>query len=107
MGISSRKRVLVAGGGIRLDAFEEVFTKEYVKEYRLIDVRLTEQLKSGTIEINDGCVKITKKGKKIADFSKKFRHHFLPKNRLLMGEYSPDLTVPFKANIKHSNYECN
>jgi hypothetical protein len=36
------------GGGIRYAAFEQVFTQEYLKEHRLVDVRLTEQLESGT-----------------------------------------------------------
>ena len=30
------------GGGIRADSFADVFTKEYMHEYRLVDVRLTE-----------------------------------------------------------------
>lgn len=94
------------GGGIKLDAFEDVFTKEYVKEHRLIDVRLTEQLESGTIIIKEGCVKLTEKGKRLVKFSEGFRHNFLPKNRLLMGKYSSDLTDPFRASVKSSNYEC-
>jgi len=32
------------GGGIQLERFEEVFTREYVKEHRLEDVRITKQL---------------------------------------------------------------
>ena len=42
------------GGGIKLANFEEVFTKEYVKEHRLVDIRLTEQQESGTLVIQDG-----------------------------------------------------
>jgi hypothetical protein len=95
------------GGGIKLNAFEEVFTKEYVKEHRLVDVRLTEQKESGTINILDGCVKLTEKGKKLVVFSTGFRRNFLPKKRLLMGEYSSDLIDPFRESIKSSNYECN
>ncbi|WP_216074005.1 hypothetical protein, partial [Acinetobacter baumannii] len=36
------------GGGIREDAFRQVFTEEYVREHHLVEVRLTEQLQSGT-----------------------------------------------------------
>ena len=50
------------GGEIRQDAFEQVFTEEYVKEHRLVDVRLTEQLESGTIRIQNGIVTLTEKG---------------------------------------------
>jgi hypothetical protein len=94
------------GGGIRFDAFNDVFTKEYVKEHRLVDVRLTEQLESGTVVINDGCVKLTEKGKQFARFSMMFRHNLLPKHRLLMGNYSADLTNPFRNDIETPNYLC-
>jgi len=94
------------GGGIRLDSFEQVFTKEYVKEHRLVDVRLTEQLASGTIQIENGCVKLTEKGKKIASFSRTFRQNLLPKHRLLMGQYTDDLTNPFKNSPSESDYSC-
>jgi len=84
------------GGEIKLNQFEKVFTQEYLKEYRLVDVRLTEQLESGTIQIQNGTVKLTEKGNNIASFGQMFRRNFLPKHRLLMGTYSDDLTNPFK-----------
>ena len=43
------------GGGIQLAHFEEVFTKEYVREHRLVDVRLTEQL-STTVAVSSSRV---------------------------------------------------
>jgi hypothetical protein len=94
------------GGGIRLDAFDQVFTQEYVKEHRLMDVRLTEQQQSGTIVIRNGCVLLTDWGQTIATTSRYFRNHFLPKQRLLMGEYSDDLTDPFRNSVKRSDYQC-
>lgn len=94
------------GGGIKLDAFDQVFTQEYVKEHRLMDVRLTEQQQSGTIVILNGCVLLTEWGQKIAATSRYFRNHFLPKQRLLMGEYSDDLTDPFRNSVKRSDYQC-
>lgn len=95
------------GGGIRLSSFEDVFTKEYVKEHHLVDVRLTEQQSSGTIIIQDGCVKLTDRGAKLARISSYFRRNFLPKQRLLMGEYTDDLTVPFRESDSRSDYVCN
>jgi len=94
------------GGGIKLDAFDQVFTKEYVKEHRLVDVRLTEQQQSGTVEIKDGCVKLTAWGQTIASSSRYFRAHFLPKQRLLMGKYSDDLTDPFRNSVDRVDYRC-
>lgn len=90
------EKIQERGGGIKKSGFKEVFTQEYVKEDRLVDVRLTEQKNSGTIVIDkNGCVKLTPRGERLATFSHYFRKHFLAKHRLLMGEYTDDLTDPF------------
>lgn len=94
------------GGGIRQESFEDIFSREYMKEHRLVDVRLTEQLESGTIVIENGCVKLTKKGNEIASFGRFYRQNFLPKNRLLMGEYTDDLTDPFRNSGRVPAYLC-
>jgi hypothetical protein len=94
------------GGGIRADRIGEVFTREYMVEDRLVDVRLTEQLESGTISIADGCVKLTPRGARLARMSRYFRSHFLPRQRLLMGEYSDDLTDPFRHSVQDVTYTC-
>lgn len=95
------------GGGIKQESFNQVFKEEYMKEHRLVDVRLTEQLESGTIIIRDGCVMLTGKGEMIARFGRYFRKHWLPKKRLLMGEYSDDLTDPFRQSAQAPDYRCN
>jgi uncharacterized membrane protein (DUF373 family) len=94
------------GGKIQQARFEDVFTKEYMKEHRLIDIRLTEQEQSGTITLVDGCVILTKKGAWFATFSRHFRAHFLPKQRLVMGKYSDDLTDPFRVSALITDYTC-
>ncbi len=95
------------GGGIRLDGFEKVFTNEYLREHRLMDVRLTEQQESGTLQVIDGCIKLTGKGESIATFSRLFRQHLLPKRRLLMGQYTDELTDPFRNSIEAPGYSCD
>jgi hypothetical protein len=94
------------GGGILQSRFAEVFTQEYLKEDRLVDVRLTEQLQSGTIRIENGCVQLTPKGDNLASFSRYFRAHLLPKQRLLLGTYSDDLTDPFRHSTMQVDYLC-
>jgi hypothetical protein len=95
------------GGGIRLDRFEEVFTEEYVHEHRLVDVRLTEQIASGTIRLEGDCVRLTVRGARLASFSRWFRQNLLPANRLLMGEYSDDLIDPFRGTPSAApDYAC-
>lgn len=95
------------GGGIKLDSFDDVFRDEYILEHRLIDVRLTEQLTSGTIEIKNGCVLITRKGLKLATFSRYFRKNWLPRKRLIAGEYTDDLTDPFRKSKEKHEYRCS
>jgi len=90
-----------------LEKFEEVFIKEYIKEHRLVDIRLTEQQQSGTIEIENGCVKLTKRGEMLSTFSRFFRKNFLPKNRLIMSSYSDDLTDPFRYDNETLDYKCH
>ena len=94
------------GGGIELSRFEDVFTKEYVNEHRLVDVRLTEQAQSGTIEIVNGCVMLTPWGARLASISRYFRTHWLPIKRLLNNSYTSDLTNPFSNSIESPGYEC-
>jgi hypothetical protein len=100
------EKIQQRGGGIKQQSLEQVFTQEYIREHRLVAVRLTEQLESGTIEIQNGCVKLTKKGEKIATFGRYFRRHWLPKKRLLMGTYSDDLTDPFRSSVEKTDYTC-
>lgn len=94
------------GGAIRADRFEDVFTTEYVREHRLVEVRLTEQLESGTISIVDGCVRLTARGQHLAHFSRLYRTHLLPRRRLLMGQYTDALTDPFRHSRGDAGYRC-
>jgi len=94
------------GGGIREDQIGWVFANEYLPEYRLVDVRLTEAVSSGTVEIKNGCVVLTAKGRRLAEFSHWFQSNLLPKERLLMGEYTDDLTDPFRNSLPSPPYQC-
>jgi hypothetical protein len=94
------------GGGVKLGSFNDIFTKEYVIEHRLMDVRLTEQVESGTIVIDDGCVLLTPRGERIAQFGRYFRTNWLPKKRLLMGQYTDALTDPFRSSVPDPGYSC-
>lgn len=95
------------GGGVREDAIGTIFVTEYMPEFRLVDVRLTEQLQSGTIVIEDGCVKLTPHGQRLASLSRFIRTNFLPKHRLLAGEYTDALVDPFaNSPAGPMGYEC-
>jgi hypothetical protein len=95
------------GGGIREEALPAVFVNEYMPEFRLVDVRITEQLQSGTITVANGCVRLTPRGNALASFSRFFRLHLLPKQRLLAGEYTDALVDPFaRSETGKMGYEC-
>lgn len=100
------EKIQQRGGGIKQDAMRRVFIEEYLPEHRLMDVRLTEQLVSGTIEIKNGCVLLTPKGETIASFGRFFRTNFLPKQRLLLGGYTDALTDPFRHSNESFDYFC-
>lgn len=94
------------GGGIELAAFDAVFKDEYMKEHRLVDIRLTEQQQSGTIVIENGCVKLTEWGQFVASTTTWFRQTLLPKNRLIGDTYSSDLTNPMRDGALRTDYLC-
>ncbi|HEX5997917.1 MAG TPA: hypothetical protein VFZ16_00750 [Hyphomicrobiaceae bacterium] len=95
------------GGGIRQNAIGQVFVSEYMPEFRLVDVRLTEQLESGTIVIENGCVRLTERGHRLARFSRFVRTHLLARHRLLAGQYTDALVHPYAASAKGPiGYEC-
>jgi hypothetical protein len=95
------------GGEIKREDFEKIFTTEFVMEHRVGDIRLTEQIESGTVEFRNGCVKLTPKGEKIAILSRAFRKNLLPKHRLIMGEYTDQLTDPFRNSVSTLDYSCH
>ena len=94
------------GGGIQLAAFEDIFTQEYAKEHRLVDIRLTEQMQSGMLTIENDCVLLTPKGSRTATFALWFRQHLLPKKRLLNDEYTDVLVDPFAESTPLYDYRC-
>jgi hypothetical protein len=51
-------------------------------------------------------VELTPRGQRMANFSRWFRAHWLPRQRLLMGEYTDDLTNPFRDGAKPVDYAC-
>jgi hypothetical protein len=101
------EKIQQRGGGIRADRLADVFVNEYMPEFRLVDVRLTEQIESGTVILENGCVRLTPRGQALASFSRFFRVNLLPKQRWLLDENTDALVDPF-ANSKKGvmGYEC-
>src|SRR5262249_28418811 len=94
------------GGRIAQSAFDHILKEEFFPEHRLVDIRLTEQINSGTIAIINGCVMLTPRGRTIVAFSRFYRTKFLPKKREIMGKLSDDLTDPFRNARTPVPFEC-
>src|SRR3954451_16131671 len=98
LSIYMMEKIEQRGGGIRQDALVGIFRDEYPREHRVVDIRLTEQLTSGTVTIENGCVKLTPRGAAIAKIAHFYRKHLLPQKRDILGDISDDLTDPFRKS---------
>ena len=93
-------------GAINRNAMSEIFINDYMIEYKLVEMRLTEQLSSGTIEIMDGCIFLTERGYLVTKFSSYFRKNFIASKRLILDEYSDQLTDPLRDSLVNETYLC-
>ena len=94
------------GGEIKQGSLNKIFVDEYIPEFQLMNVRLQEAISSGTLVLDNDCIKITKKGKKIANFTKYYRYNFLPKKRRLLGRVTDELTDPYRSSSYDVDYLC-
>ena len=94
-------------GAINRNAMSEIFINDYMIEYKLVAMRLTEQLRSGTIEMLDDCIVLTKRGYLVTKFSSFFRRNFLANKRLILDEYSDQLTDPLQNSLVNTQYLCD
>lgn len=93
-------------GRIKEDALYDIFIDEFIPESQLMDIRLQEAISSGTLVVEDNCIQITKKGRRVANFTKFYRQNLLPKKRLLLDRVTDDLTNPFKSSPRVVDYLC-
>lgn len=100
------EKLVQRGGAVQEGALNQIFVEEYIPEFKLMDVRLQEALSSGTVVIENGCIRITSKGARVAGMTQFYRRNFLPKKRRLMGEVTDDLVNPFSDNGQKVDYLC-
>ena len=94
------------GGAVAESSMHDIFVKEYLPEFGVVDVRLTEQLTSGTIKVEDGCVILTPKGVRVSRFVNWYRKALLPRKRNLMGVVTDQLTDPFAGREAIVDTSC-
>jgi len=93
-------------GAINKNSMREIFTGDFVDEYKVVEMRLTEQLSSGTIRIQGDCILLTRRGYIVTSFSDFFRRNLLANKRLILDEYSDQLTDPLRDSKPNVNYLC-
>lgn len=94
------------GGEFSEEAFPEMLNREFMQEYSVADVRLTEQVTSGTAVIEDGCIRLTGKGRALSGLTGFYRKHFLPKKRVIRGVVTDRLTDPLRDSPVLVPYSC-
>ena len=65
--------------GIKIDDLDELISKKYMREYRVKEMRVSEQLASGTIYIDNDTIFLTEKGRLISIVTTAAREYILPK----------------------------
>lgn len=92
------EKVQQYGGGIKQQALEKVIKRDYFENRDVVIARLTEQLKSGTLSVKNGCVLLTPRGEFVVNLSQLYRKALLPKQREIIGAISSDLPAPAQAS---------
>jgi hypothetical protein len=94
------------GGGIKREAIEDLMFREFFPRYHVVEVRITEQLNSGTIALDGDCIRLTPRGRTIAGFTNWFRTTMLPKHREILGSFGDGLTDPFRDMPTQPSEDC-
>jgi hypothetical protein len=92
------------GGGIKQEAIEDVIQRDYFEERDVVRTRLTEQLKSGTIRVENGCVRLTPQGEFVVNLSHLYRTALLPKQREVMD--ANDFPATARRSESIEPYAC-
>lgn len=100
------EKVYQRGGEVAEAAMPAIFIDEYMPEYRLVDVRMTEQLRSKTLTLDNGCLRLTPRGRFLAQFMLFYRREFLPKHRVLGGQETDRLNDPFQGSPQRVDVRC-
>ncbi len=94
------------GGAVAEAAMPKIILTEFMQEYRVSDVRMTEQVTSGTVKIENGCIRLTSRGKRLAGITRFYRNNFLPKLRQVGEEVTSDLTDPYRDTPVLVPFQC-
>lgn len=94
------------GGEVAEAAMPRIIVSEFMDEYHVSDVRMTEQVTSETVRIEDGCIHLTAKGKRLAAFTSWYRATLLPKRRRIGERVTDVLTRQPNPDRRKVSFEC-
>jgi hypothetical protein len=94
------------GGTVSQAAMHDIFVREYLPEFRVVDLRITEQLQSGTLRLDHGCLRITPRGQALAAFVRWYRSVLLPRRRVMLGVETDALRHPFAHTTPVVDARC-
>ena len=94
------------GGEVAEAAMPRIIVSEFMDEYHVSDVRMTEQVTSETVRIEDGCIHLTAKGKRLAAFTSWYRATLLPKRRRIGDIVTDVLTRQPDPDRRKVSFEC-
>ncbi|WVH09084.1 MAG: hypothetical protein EoVTN8_406 [Fluviibacter phosphoraccumulans EoVTN8] len=82
------EQIKKSGGEVSVNEYYRKINYDYFYDYKVPEMRLSEQLSSGTIEMTqDGMVKLTTKGKFVTDLTISYRKIMMPTHRLIIDKY--------------------
>jgi hypothetical protein len=94
------------GAGITPESLARAITEDYFDERRVVDARLIEQLKSGTITIANGCVRLTPRGKLVVRLSQLYRKTLLPRPHEFLAATPGDLAAKSQHSVRGISRAC-
>jgi hypothetical protein len=75
------------GGSMKQEAIEPLIFEDFFPAYDVVPIRITEQVHSGTITIDNGCIRLTRLGRTVVAFTTWFRRNLLPRHRDVLGNF--------------------
>ena len=75
------------GGSMKQEEIEPRVFRDFFPAYNVVPIRITEQIHSGTITVDNGCVRLTRWGETVVAFTTWFRRNLLPRHRDVLGNF--------------------
>ena len=95
-------------GAINSVEFRDIITNDYLRDHAVINVRIAEQIASGTVKYypENDCFQVTGVGKFVVRGADWFRKFFIPRYRLVGFDYSDSVWIANQINETEPKGAC-